>query len=120
MAGFLASGFLVPPVWGSAPAMVEIPGGPFIQGAPSHALPDIRPGVHLNIFFIDTHEVTNAAFSEKFPDHTFWPGAESHPVSQITWHQAQEYCRLSGKRLPTENEWEKSARGPKGQDLSLG
>lgn len=95
--------------------MVEIPGGSFIQGIPSSLLPEKQTSVHLEAFFIDRHEVTNEEFPQKFPDHTFWPGAESHPVSQITWNEAQRFCQLGGKRLPTEMEWEKSARGPDGR-----
>ncbi len=112
---FIASGLFVLHVWGSTLQMVEIPGGPFISGNPSNASPAKRPGVSMETFFIDTHEVTNAAFSEKFPTRTFWPGAEAHPVSQITWHEAELYCQMEGKRLPTEMEWEKSARGPDGR-----
>lgn len=95
--------------------MVEIPAGPFIQGNPSNSLPDLKSNVHLESFFIDRHEVTNARFSERFPGHTYWPGADSHPVSEVTWHQAQQFCKLEGKRLPSEMEWEKSARGPEGR-----
>lgn len=106
---------MVPNAWGATPSMVEIPAGSFIPGSPSNSPPGKQPTVHLETFFIDTHEVTNEEFSEKFSDHTFWPGAESHPVSKINWQEAQQFCRLEGKRLPSEMEWEKSARGPEGR-----
>jgi formylglycine-generating enzyme required for sulfatase activity len=111
---FLASGIIVPKGWASS-LMVEIPAGSFIQGPPLKSPSTEEASVYLEAFLIDTHEVTNEEFSEKFSDHTFWPGAEPHPVSQVTWNEAQKYCRLAGKRLPTESEWEKSARGPDGR-----
>jgi formylglycine-generating enzyme required for sulfatase activity len=95
--------------------MVEIPAGPFVSANPSSSLSDKQPRVHLEAFLIDTHEVTNEEFVGKFPGHIFWPGAESHPVSDISWHEARKFCALSGKRLPSEMEWEKSAGGPKGR-----
>jgi formylglycine-generating enzyme required for sulfatase activity len=112
---FFASGFIVQDAWAETSRMVKIPGGSFIQGNPAKSLLDKQSSVHLETFLIDTHEVTNVEFSEKFPDHTFWPGAESHPVSNISWHEARQFCKLAGKRLPSEMEWEKSARGPEGQ-----
>jgi formylglycine-generating enzyme required for sulfatase activity len=91
--------------------MVKIPAGEFIWGnnAEDHALP--QKSLQLDEFSIDRFEVTQEEFAQQFPEFEFWKGAEAHPVTRISWHQAQSYCKQVGKRLPTEDEWEKSARG---------
>jgi formylglycine-generating enzyme required for sulfatase activity len=48
------------------------------------------------------------------------PGRERHPMNCVTWIQADAYCRAQGKRLPTEEEWEFAARGPKGRAFPWG
>ncbi len=78
--------------------------------------------IYLDAFYIDKYEVVNADYARfveaksiRPPWH--WPqakvpaGEEKFPVSNVNWFEANEYCKSVGKRLPTEAEWEKAARG---------
>ncbi len=106
---------------GNVPAgMVFVPAGPFIRG--SERAPDERPQAEIDIpdFYIDKYEVTNAEFKEVFLEHEFAQGRENFPAVGITWTQAVDYAQAVGKRLPTELEWEKAARGPKGLEYPWG
>jgi len=117
--------------------MVLIPAGPFQMGSTTGDV-DEAPvhTVELDAFYIDQHEVTNAEYqafvtATGYPaprgigytavyellKHDYEPWRDSgfnhphQPVTTVTWFDAVAYCEWAGKRLPTEAEWEKAARG---------
>lgn len=70
--------------------------------------------VFLDTFFIDRFEVTNAQYWISNKRYKYPPGKDNHPAANINWFEADLFCKAYDKRLPTEEEWEKAARGPTG------
>lgn len=107
---------------GEAPeGMLLVPAGPFLMGQNGGA-PDESPQreVQVEAFYIDRYEVSNLEFQKVFPSHTFSEGQQSLPVAGVSFNQAAQYATNLGKRLPTEAEWEKAARGADGREFPWG
>ena len=67
---------------------------------------------YLKSFFIDQFEVTYETFHRFKPRFRYETANPNEPIRGVSWYEADAYCLFQGKRLPTEIEWEKAARGP--------
>lgn len=101
--------------------MVLIPAGEFVTGLDSAGNPVTA---HLPAFFIDRYEVTNRQYhafitdtghpppeGDIWRDGSYPPQLADHPVVNVSYRDATAYAEWAGRRLPTEDEWEKAARG---------
>lgn len=118
--------------------MVEVPAGEFLMGCNSsidnQCYPDEKPQhkVYLDAFYIDKTEVTVGDYKKCVDAGVCKPpacyssrswgkeGRENRPVDCVNWFKAKAYCEWAGKRLPTEAEWEKAARGTDGRKFPWG
>ncbi|HEY4158390.1 MAG TPA: formylglycine-generating enzyme family protein [Polyangiaceae bacterium] len=119
--------------------MLPVPGGTFTMGADGVGERDEQPAhaVTVQSFVLDKTEVTNQAYLEcvdqkackMFRENVargFHAGPESgfrgasQPVVGVSWFDAEAYCAFRGKRLPSEAEWERAARGDDGRKYAWG
>ena len=93
--------------------MVFVEGGTFQMG--SNSGDDNEKPVHtvtVSSFYMDATEVTQAEYRKVMGKNPSWfSGCDDCPVESVSWHDANEYAKKVGKRLPTEAEWEYAARG---------
>lgn len=107
--------------------MLLVPGGDFIFGDNSSDSPNPRQTLSLASYYVDRTEVSNAEY-KKFCDATGHAPPNSanfsvkpdDPVAGVTLEDAKAYATWAGKRLPTEQEWEKAARGTDGRPFPWG
>ena len=115
--------------WADLATEITIPAGPFLMGTDSERADKYnRPQHRVNLpeYKIDKYLVTHVEYARfvvmtKHRPPLDWTsgaipdGKTLYPVTMVTWHDAVDYCAWEGRRLPTEKEWEKAARGDDGR-----
>ena len=114
--------------------MVLVNAGGFTRGidnTKNNTFMDEAPAkmIYLSSYYIDKFEVSNSKYTEfiiatDHPAPAYWDQRKlnqpSQPVTGVNWFDADTYCHWANKRLPTEAEWEKAARGPAGSTYPWG
>jgi formylglycine-generating enzyme required for sulfatase activity len=110
---------VAPPI----PGMVFVPAGKFLFG-------EKKEEKILEAFYIDIEPVTNAQYKAyleqtKYPKPSIWErhpelAEDELPLVGVSWMDAVQYCKWAGKELPTEEQWEKAARGEDGRTYPWG
>ena len=114
--------------------MVYVPAGVFLMGSPDNeynAAEQPQHTVFLDSYWIDQTEITNAMYaacvtagvcsaptfnsSQSRDSYFLDPQYVNYPVMFVSWQQANTYCEWVGRKLPTEAQWEKAARGTDGR-----
>ena len=95
--------------------MIYIPAGDFIMGDADNPGSQGRKSVQSSSFLIDRYEVSNEKYRKFRPKHSFNIKRARWPATFVTYPEAESFCKTEGKRLPTEIEWEKAARGTDGR-----
>ncbi|MFZ5858017.1 MAG: SUMF1/EgtB/PvdO family nonheme iron enzyme [Chloroflexota bacterium] len=118
-------------------SMRLVPAGTFVMGS-ENGNADEKPvrQVSLNVYYIDTYEVTNALYEACINEGVCTPPYDNssiiqanyfgnslydrYPVVKVNWFQAKRFCEWRDARLPSEAEWEKAARGTDGRTYPWG
>ena len=112
-------------------SMALVPAGEFTMGSTTGNA-DEQPvhKVYVEAFFMDLHQLSVAQYARFLEDTHHdappdWPTMnrpqhQNRPVANVDWADADAYCKWAGKRLPTEAEWEKAARGTDGRTYPWG